>query len=452
MHVPIRNRQSGFHPLLRTNLWLVPTVCVILAVAVFAVTQMLDRAHHAGRITIPLWIDQGDASDARDLLSASAGAIITTLGLVLSITVLTLSIAASQFGQRMLRRYMRDRGTQISIGVFAATFVFSLLTLLSVTSGAQRPEFVPWLSVWVSTALAVTCIGVLIYFVHHVAETIQVNRVVAEIAHDLRRVIVVDSPPPQSEAPPLRGPPDFHLHARCSGYLRFIDYERFAAAAAQESIVIQFLNRPGIFVLEGSQLAAVRRDRPIQALDGVADRLAALSVRSIVIGQMRAHRQDPGFALDQLVEVALRAMSPGSNDPHTMFACTDWLADALRTLALAPPAPSLYSAPDGRVRVLAVVQSFEDLARSALDQLREVIRDSPRASTHVLFNLEGLAPHLQPTQALELQRQAELINEGLLPEIGEADRANVQIAYQHAVRALAERVPAAAKPLNRLTG
>ena len=95
----------------RTNLWLVPTLCVLAALLLFLSAQVLDRAHHIGTIQLPRWINQGGASDARELLSATAGAIITTLGLILSITVLTLSIAATQFGQRMLRRYMRDRGT-----------------------------------------------------------------------------------------------------------------------------------------------------------------------------------------------------------------------------------------------------------------------------------------------------------------------------------------------------
>src|SRR5579864_4382665 len=146
----------------RGNLWLVPTLIVTVALVAFAVTQSLDEADYIGVRRLPGWLDQGSAADARALLSATAGAIVTTLGLVLSITVLTLSIATSHFGQRLLRRYMRDRGTQACIGVFAATFVFSLLTLLSVTSRFNEKEYVPWLSIWISTLWALACIGVLV--------------------------------------------------------------------------------------------------------------------------------------------------------------------------------------------------------------------------------------------------------------------------------------------------
>jgi uncharacterized membrane protein len=152
------------------------------------------------------------------------------------------------------------------------------------------------------------------------------------------------------------------------------------------------------------------------------------------------------------VEIALRAMSPGASDPHTLFACVDWLADALRMMATAPPARSFYAGADGRPRVEAQLLSFDLLVRRASDPLREVIRDSARASSHLLITLEALATHLQPEQALALQQQAELIHNGLVADMSDFDRAAVQVAYQHAVRALADRVPASVKPLNRLTG
>src|SRR5882724_11964676 len=187
----------------RANLCLVPSLMVTAALGVFVATQSLDRGQHVGAVYLPGWLDQGGAADARSLLAATAGAIITTLGLVLSITVLTLSIAASQFGQRLLRRYMRDKGIQLCIGTFAATFVFSLLTLMSVTSRANEKEYVPWLSVWVSTLWANSCIGVLIYCIHHVAVIIQVNTVVADIAADFYRAVHASQSAMGRSVPPI---------------------------------------------------------------------------------------------------------------------------------------------------------------------------------------------------------------------------------------------------------
>ena len=173
----------------RTNLILIPGSIVLASLLLFCITQILDRAQFAGTIRLPSWVNQDGASDCRDLVSATAGAIITTLGLVLSITVLIFSTAATQFGPRLLRRYMRDRGTQISIGIFAATFVFALLTLLSVYSPSGERAFVPWVSAWTSLLLALSCVGTLIYFMHHVAVLIQVNTVLLDIRNDVVRVL-----------------------------------------------------------------------------------------------------------------------------------------------------------------------------------------------------------------------------------------------------------------------
>ncbi len=425
----------------RTNLWLVPTLCVLAALGLFVIAQALDRIHHIGWIQLPRWLNQGGAADARDLLSATAGAIITTLGLILSITVLTLSIAATQFGQRMLRRYMRDRGTQVSIGIFAATFVFTLLTLLSVTSRMEEREYVPWLSVWVSVVLAISCIGVLIFFVHHVAETIQVHHVMSDIVSDLRRMVGEATRPAQPPSDPdVPAPrPDYYLKARATGYLRQVHYENLIEVAARDSALIQFLHRPGHFVLEGSPLAAVTCERPGAAFGKTARLLADALHKAVHIGPNRTLRQDPEFAIDQLVEIALRAMSPGINDPFTMFCCVDWLADSLRILASAPPAPHVYADPQGVARVIVVTESFDELVRAAFHPLRGVADSSLGASLRLLGAITALAPHVSAQQTSELHTQAELIREGFNDLGVSHDRAEVELAYQHAVRALSQR-------------
>jgi uncharacterized membrane protein len=431
-----------------TNLWLVPVLCVAGVLVMFVITQAIDHAHHAGTFRLPHWLDQGGPTDARDLLSATAGALITTLGLVLSITVLTLSIAASQFGQRMLRRYMRDRGTQFAIGVFAATFVFSLLTLLSVASPdvGPRREYVPWLSVWMSTLLAVSCIGVLIYFVHHIAQIIQVNIVVAEISADLRDVIAHRIPGQHGPAAvPDPAQADFQLVAPCAGYLRRIEYPAFVTAAARYNVVIRFLRRPGQFVLQGSAVATVLhagRELDVAAAQHALNRVF---YRSMKIGPQRSPRQDTTFPIDQLVEIALHAMSPAVNDPNTMYLCVDWLTDCLRAAAQAQPARSIYTDLQGRARVIAVTESFDDLVHAAFDPLRVSARHSVDASVRLLEAMQMLAPCLQPDQVPELRHQADLIRADLSPDFGAADRMRAEATYQRAARALAERVPGSAR-------
>jgi uncharacterized membrane protein len=416
----------------RTNLWFIPSLTVATALAVFVVSQWLDRADHIGLLALPGWLNQGSAADARALLSATAGAIITTLGLVLSITVLTLSIAASQFGQRLVRRYMRDRGTQVCIGIFAATFVFSLLTLLSVTSRFNEKEYVPWLSIWISTLWALTCIGVLIYYINHVALSIQVNNVLAELSADFRWAIRQNhrpNGPSRASIPELR--PDLALTAPVTGYVQFIDYDNLVPAATRADAVVQFLYRPGQFVVKGATLAVVEsRDVEGGCLQEVFEHTVGIGIRRTLI-------QDPEFAIAQIVEIALRAMSPGVNDPNTAVTCVNWLTDALRELAQCPSRNPVHFDSSGSIRVIESVAKFEYVVATAYDPIRQVARSSPMLTIGMLNTISQIAPLVQEEAGKEaLKNQVQLVSEGLFAEAASKDREDVMTAYRRAVQAL----------------
>ena len=173
---------------LRTTLWLVPTLQVLLATLLFAVTYSLDRAAYRGDFTLPAWANNGTADAARQILTAIAAAVITVVGLVFSITIVALTLASTQFGPRMLRNFVRDRGTQVTLGTFVATFVYAVLALGSIAHGS-RGDFVPHLSITIALGLVLAALGVLIYFIHHIATTIQLPQVIASIAGDLSLAI-----------------------------------------------------------------------------------------------------------------------------------------------------------------------------------------------------------------------------------------------------------------------
>src|SRR5947209_17408634 len=154
----------------RTTLWVVPAIQVAIAVALFVVTYVLDRAAYRGDLSFPAWLNNGSADAARQILIGMAAAIITVVGLVFSITIVALTLASTQFGPRMLRNFIRDRGTQITLGTFVATFVFAILALGSIAHG-QRGDFVPHLSITVALGLVLASLGVLIYFIHHIAKS-----------------------------------------------------------------------------------------------------------------------------------------------------------------------------------------------------------------------------------------------------------------------------------------
>ena len=173
---------------LRTSLWFVPALEVVAAVALFVATLALDRAAYQGDFTVPGWVISGSADAARQILTTVAAAIITVVGVVFSVILLTLTLASTQFGPRMLRNFIRDRGTQLTLGTFVATFVYAVLVLVSIGPGPHG-DFVPHIGVTTTLGLMVADLAILIYFIHHTAVSIQLPQVIASIAGDLAGAI-----------------------------------------------------------------------------------------------------------------------------------------------------------------------------------------------------------------------------------------------------------------------
>lgn len=180
---------------LRTNLWLIPAIESVAAVMLFAVTISIDEAAFHGALRLPPWVISGSPDAARQILSSLAGAIITVVGVVFSIMIVTLTLASQQFGPRMLRTFIRDRDAQVTLGTFVATFFYAMLALISIGS-----SFVPHLSVTVALALTAIDLGVLIYFIHHIATAIQLPAVIASIARDLASAIDAEAAPASAGA------------------------------------------------------------------------------------------------------------------------------------------------------------------------------------------------------------------------------------------------------------
>src|SRR5215469_15671008 len=322
---------------LRTNLWLVPCIEVLAALVLFAITVVLDRAAYYGNFALPSWVISGSADGARQILTALAAAIITVVGVVFSIILVTLTLASTQFGPRMLRNFIRDRGTQLTLGTFVATFVYAMLVLVSIGPG-PRGIFVPHISVTVTLALMVADLGVLIYFIHHTATSIQLPHVIAGIARDLSEAIAIqsgqDRPPGDRQAGPSAADLTSSLRsaggvvpAPVSGYLQFIRYRTLVELASEADAVIALSFRPGHFLVQGHPFATVWPPT-------VAGRVSEALGRAHITGPVRTLTQDISFGIDQLVEIAIRALSPAVNDTFTALTCIDWLGDTLCKIAI----------------------------------------------------------------------------------------------------------------------
>jgi uncharacterized membrane protein len=418
---------------LRTNLWLVPGLLVLGAIVLFGLTYAYDWHAYETGAAVPRWLNTGGADAGRQVLIAMAAAVITVVGVVFSVTIVALTLASSQFGPRMLRNFIRDRGTQVTLGAFVATFVYAILALGSI-GPAGHGEFVPHLSIMVALVLVLGDLVVLIYFIHHVATSIQLPWVIAGIAADLRRAIDVELAdaddalvPGQDaavDASVARARAGVEIPTATSGYLQFVSHRRLVRVAAANDAVIEIIHRPGHFVSAGRPLARVS---PTEAAGAVEQELR----RSHVTGPYRTLSQDLAYAIDQLVEIAIRALSPAVNDTFTALSCIDWLGDGLAVISQRWVSDRRVRRDDaGEVRLIEAGISYGRLVDRAHDKIRQAGRGMPAVMIRELDSLgRVLESTSRPDHRLVLRAQADMVARSIdaIPDPG--DRADVQERY-----------------------
>jgi uncharacterized membrane protein len=403
---------------LRTTFWLLPVALVVLAVVLFAITAGIDLAAYNRHFKLPFWIRTESADAAREVLIAIAAAVITVVGVVFSITILALTLASQQFGPRMMRNFVRDLGNQVTLGVFVATFVYSVLALGSITAGGSHGQFVPYVSIFVAETLMLVNIAVLIYFIHHIAKSIQLPEVIAGIARDLTRAIDFEFPllhdgatrpavdqTAESVEGVLRRIEDEGevVRADVSGYLQFVGYAQLVEIAESYDAVIRLAHRPGHFVMVGRPLARVW---PAAAAGKISQSLS----KAHVTGPHRTLMQDPVFAIDQLVEICIRALSPAVNDTFTALTCIDWLAAGLGRVSGRVITEGVYRDRLGRVRLVEFDPSYARMVNRAFDKVRQSAAGMPAVIIRLLDSLANVGEATVSAQQRQvLARQADMV-------------------------------------------
>jgi len=430
---------------LRSSFWFVPAVmaCLAAALAVWAVE--IDSTFAEGWVRHLGWIYSGGAEGASLLLGTVAGSMIAIAGTVFSMTLVALSLASSQLGPRLLRNFMRDTANQLVLGTFVATFVYCLLVLRTVRR-ADEVAFVPHLSVSIGVLLAMVSIGVLIYFIHHVSVSIQADEVVARVGSELDdgidRLFPSQLGKPESEAAQASGkvglPAEFAREAIPvgaveDGYLQLIDADALMALASEEDLLLRLERRPGHYLVKGRAMAMVWPGDRVTAT--LVDRMSA----AFVLGDQRTAAQDVEFSFQQLVEIALRALSPGINDPFTAIACVDRLGSGLCRLARRDMPSALRFDQHGRLRLMAPGSTFAGIVDLAFNQIRQSARSNPAVAIRLLGVIAQVAGHVQRApDAACLQRHAGMVVRGAREAVPEAeDLLAVEAAFMAATQALA---------------
>ena len=453
---------------LRSGYLFVPSLMVALVAALAWGALELDIYFNSSPNDIFEWYGQGGPDEARTILGMIAGSMITIVGIVYSIAMVNLTLASDQFGPRLIRTFMADVGTQVVLGAFLATFVYSVLILLAIESdsgdGAPAPgnagaevaatgdpdaelpvgmpegaSFAPVASLGLAVLLSMICLGLLIYFIHHVAQAIQAPNVIASVARELERSIrrhvpeargPSESPSPAERDEPGRDlPPGFEASARpvlasTSGYLQFIDYEALMASCTGRDLLVRLEHRPGDFVIAGGPMG-------LAWPPGRVDEEAERALRNcFVLGVQRTPPEDVEFSISQLVEVAVRAMA--NNDPFTAITCIDRLGSALCLLVgRKMPARRRFDA-DGRLRVLARTTRFGSIVNTAFDQIRQYGLGSAAVTIRLLEVIALIASRVDNlTDGSALLRQAVMIERGSRRSISEEyDRRDIAERFQ----------------------
>jgi uncharacterized membrane protein len=414
---------------LRTNLWFIPAIESAAAVLLFAATLSIDQAASRGEISLPSWVISGSPDAARQILSSLAGSLITVVGVVFSVMIVTLTLASTQFGPRMLRTFIRDRGTQVTLGTFVATFFYAMLTLISIGG-----TFVPHLSVTVALALTAVDLGVLIYFIHHVATAIQLPEVIASIARDLTNAIQIETVGTADPDEPVNGTSLPVLQARLdragqavtapvSGYLQFVRHATLIRIAAEYDAAIRLHYRPGHFLTQGHPLATVW---PPEAADRIGRRLESVHIT----GPLRTLTQDIAFGVDQLVEIAIRALSPAVNDTFTAMTCIDWLGDSLCKIAVEWRPHACHRDRGGQIRLITVPVSYERLVARSFEKIRQAADGMPAVlirQLDALSKIMAVAPAGRSQVLLDQAAMIQRVNLRTVPE--QADQADITARY-----------------------
>jgi uncharacterized membrane protein len=347
-----------------TSFWFVPGLVIAAAVALSAFTLRLDRQIPEEAVNAWPFVFHDGVEGARTLLSAVAGSMITVTGVTFSVMIVAFTLASSQFTPRLLRNFMRDLGAQVVLGIFIATFAYCLCILRVV--GGPTGDFIPRISITCGFAMAGASIIALVYFIHHAASLIQAQGIIASIGRELDRALDPMYPEGLGASAATGSaqelPADFsaraaEIRAPQSDYVEAIDADTLMSVAEERDLIITLAHRPGDFTVKGEVLA---RAYPAER---VANGAAETIIGAIVFGPERTQTQDPEFVLSELVEIAVRALSPGINDPTTAVLCVDRLGAALARIAARPmPSAERYGS-DGRLRIVTKHYGFRGSSR-----------------------------------------------------------------------------------------
>lgn len=384
-------RRRVFWDRLHGALWFLPTVSVVIFLVAGAVVSRVSISNDS-----PLrWLAfQGTPEDARQLLIVVSSTMITVTGLVFALTIIALQIASGQYSPRLLRNFMRDRGTQLVLSIFVGAFAYSTAGLHTVgVQGPGEEAFIPRLAVSGSLGLALASLGVLIYFIHHLAHSIQIDTILSTTVRETLHIIddlypdQLGYPEPEERCP---DPPAWAviLPSDCSGYVQAIQPEALVRAAMRHDLVIRLARMVGHHVVAGTPIAWAwhRSADHAPPEPGLQE-----AIRDAVqVGFERTMLQDVPFGIRRLVDIGNKALSPAVNDPYTATQAVHHLSVVLCVLARRRLGDWLCRDEHGTVRVAVPFPEFADYLRLGTEEIRRFGAKEPTLARSLIQLLKDV--------------------------------------------------------------
>lgn len=421
---------------LKVSFWFIPLVMSIGAILLALGMNRIDELLPTAILQNNLFVMYGSANELRAILITMATNTMATAGVVFSLMTLPLSTVAAQYGSRLLRVFLADRTSQFVLGMYSATFIYCVTAAASLARvDIELTRSRVMVSVAVLLMLAAT--ASLIILVQHISTMLQAPNIAAAAGAELREVVRIEalgevwggndrsSNPGASDLLPetMVGTTGYPVRIQRTGYVKFIDLDYLLTLAREKDLRIRLLCRPGRFLWGGGESAWVWS---ANQADGRLDRQIR---RAFLVGDQRSPTQDVEYGINQLVEIAVRAMASGVRDPFTVMTCLDQMGDSLAHFArLGEISPYIYDR-EGHLRLIIEPVTFAGLLGAAFDMLRHYSRDNACIMLHML---DVIAMICQEVQSLvvhqELLRHVNLIEaESLTGALIEQDRERIHL-------------------------
>lgn len=417
---------------IRYSYWFIPSLMAIGSIILAAVTVYVDSTYELKFPPQLAWLFSGKADGARAVLSTVAGSTITVAGVVFSMTIMAVSHATSNYGSRLLLKFLDDRQNQITLGVFIATFIYCLLVLRTV-SGAEANGFIPHISVFVGLVLAILSVLVLIAFIHHVPDTIHIANVAAErgaaLVSMLDRLFLKEKDQPALSDTDAPDKFENNVFATHSGYVQTIDIDGLRNYCSSRNLIAISKKQVGDFLLPGETLL---RYNISQNQEEFNPEDACKSLHAFYgIGTSRTPTSDPRFLIEELTQIATRALSPGINDPFSAITCLDWLANAVSHVRDRKSLSNFLTDDQGQICLVMPAFNFSELCEMVFGRLRPYVVTDLMTSRHAASVLNRLIETtiVESNKKVLCEHASKYLQDSLNATQSESDQEQIRASY-----------------------